>query len=173
MLIKFGWLKYANQEPSILTSSLRKIHRIIGHALHELGHCDLKQDHLHNTIMKLNFPDGFFCKETRDWDPLYEDFFSMQNTRLKDIFFEEDNNPEGYRNGSHPDDPDDPNYQKVVYREKNLRLMALNELFLTLNKCLSIGSTPCTNMHEEFERLKKEAMEYEHEITLINPSDCS
>ena len=68
--------------------------------IHELGHCDLKQDHLHNTIMKLNFPDGFFCKETRDWDPLYEDFFSMQNTRLKDIFFEEDNNPEGYRNGS-------------------------------------------------------------------------
>ena len=136
---------------------------------HELGHCDLNQDHIHNTIMELSFPEGFFCKDTRDWDPLYKDFFSMQNTRprRKEIIFEKDNNPEGYMDGAYDDQ------KGVIYREKNSFLMGFNELFPTINKCLSISSTPCTNLHEVLERSKKEAMEKGYEQQQINPSNCS
>ena len=55
---------------------------------HELGHCDLDQGHNSNHIMdtyKSNLDKPAVIRETIDWDPLYEEFFSMKDTNASTI----------------------------------------------------------------------------------------
>ena len=59
--------------------------------LHELGHCDLeKEADSHNGIMNRVWIDSLLNEEIIDWEPIYEEFFVMQQ-RQKVIVCSEDN----------------------------------------------------------------------------------
>ena len=45
--------------------------------IHELGHCDLNQEHGYNDIMNIVWQDDLLNRKTIDWHPLYEEFFMI------------------------------------------------------------------------------------------------
>ena len=53
--------------------------------LHELGHCDLRQEHGHNGMMDGIWMDDLLNEKTIDWQSLYEDFFMVQQQPSKVI----------------------------------------------------------------------------------------
>ena len=57
---------------------------------HELGHCDLRQEHSHNDIMNMTWMDDVLTRKTIDWQPLYEEFFTIQQ-RYKTVVCSEKN----------------------------------------------------------------------------------
>ena len=58
--------------------------------IHELGHCDLNQEHSHNDIMNTVWEDDLLNSRVINWIPLYEEFFVMQQ-RYEVIMCSEEN----------------------------------------------------------------------------------
>ena len=56
---------------------------------HELGHCDLNQEHGYNAIMSMLWEDDLLNSQTIHWEALYEDFFIMRKKTKSMVCFEE------------------------------------------------------------------------------------
>ena len=68
---------------------------------HELGHCDLGQQHGQNGMMNRVWEDDLLNQQTIHWPPFYEEFFAMQEQRNKIIICSNENSYL-YEQCSHP-----------------------------------------------------------------------